>query len=95
MFSVELNVAAHAAVAAGEAIMKIYRDPSSDFSIERKADNSPLTIADRAAAGGMHSSCEQIPFGRSHWKKEFQLGSESLDKSSDATVEKKGVKSFP
>ncbi len=49
MFSVELTMATRAAVAAGEAIMNIYNDPSSDFSIERKADNSPLTIADKAA----------------------------------------------
>ncbi|MFR9649659.1 MAG: 3'(2'),5'-bisphosphate nucleotidase CysQ [Rikenellaceae bacterium] len=49
MFSLELEVAAHAAVAAGRAIIEIYSDPNSDFSVEKKADNSPLTIADRAA----------------------------------------------
>ncbi len=49
MLSIELTVATRAAVAAGEAIMNIYNDPQSDFSIERKADNSPLTIADKAA----------------------------------------------
>lgn len=38
-----------AALAAGENILSIYNDPASDFQIERKADNSPLTIADRAA----------------------------------------------
>ena len=32
---------------AGEAILEIYQ--SSDFGIEAKADNSPLTLADRAA----------------------------------------------
>ena len=36
-----------AAVLAGEEIMKIYLDPNSDFGIERKSDNSPLTIADK------------------------------------------------
>lgn len=29
--------------------MSIYNDPASDFQVERKADNSPLTIADRKA----------------------------------------------
>ncbi len=29
--------------------MRIYNDPSQDFGIERKADNSPLTLADKAA----------------------------------------------
>ena len=35
-----------AALKAGEKILSIYEDPKSDFEIERKADNSPLTIAD-------------------------------------------------
>lgn len=38
-----------AALQAGEKILSIYNDPASDFQIERKADNSPLTIADRKA----------------------------------------------
>lgn len=38
-----------AALRAGEKILSIYNDPASDFQIERKADNSPLTIADREA----------------------------------------------
>lgn len=29
--------------------MRIYQDPSKDFGIEEKADNSPLTLADKAA----------------------------------------------
>lgn len=37
-----------AALAAGEKILSIYNDPNSDFQVEKKADNSPLTIADRA-----------------------------------------------
>ena len=44
-----LSVAIRAALAAGQDIMKIYTDPSQDFGIERKADNSPLTLADKAA----------------------------------------------
>lgn len=38
-----------AALAAGKEILAIYNDPASDFEIEKKADNSPLTIADRKA----------------------------------------------
>lgn len=44
-----LAIATRAALAAGVDIMKIYDDPSADFGIERKADNSPLTRADKAA----------------------------------------------
>ena len=39
--------AIHAALQAGKEIMTVYTDPEADFEIERKADNSPLTIADR------------------------------------------------
>lgn len=38
-----------AAISAGHEILKIYNDPLTDFSIERKSDKSPLTIADKAA----------------------------------------------
>ena len=41
------EVAKEAAIAAGEEILNIYH--SGDFSIEAKADNSPLTLADKAA----------------------------------------------
>jgi len=44
-----LSVAIRAALAAGSDIMAIYNDPNQDFGIERKADNSPLTLADKAA----------------------------------------------
>lgn len=44
-----LALAIEASVAAGADIMQIYNDPSQDFGIERKADNSPLTLADKAA----------------------------------------------
>jgi len=40
-----IAIAKQAALDAGKAIMEIYR--SGDFSIDKKADNSPLTIADR------------------------------------------------
>lgn len=44
-----LYIAIRAAVDAGKSIMDIYTDPEADFEIERKADNSPLTRADKAA----------------------------------------------
>ncbi len=45
----ELQIAIEAAIEAGERILEIYNDPAADFEVERKADNSPLTKADRAA----------------------------------------------
>ncbi len=44
-----LDIAIRAALEAGRDIMAIYDDPKADFGIERKADNSPLTRADKAA----------------------------------------------
>ncbi len=44
-----INTAIKSAILAGKEILGIYNDPSSDFSIEKKADNSPLTIADKAS----------------------------------------------
>lgn len=44
-----IDAAITAAILAGREILKIYSDPAADFSVERKADNSPLTIADKAA----------------------------------------------
>ena len=42
-----LDLAVKAALMAGEEILKVYNDESSDFGVEIKADNSPLTIADK------------------------------------------------
>lgn len=42
-----LDSAIKAALLAGEEILKIYNDKASDFGVEIKADNSPLTIADK------------------------------------------------
>lgn len=42
-----LQIAITAALAAGEKILEIYLDPSADFQVEKKSDNSPLTLADR------------------------------------------------
>jgi len=44
-----INIAIKAAIKAGKEINRIYNDPGSDFSVEKKADNSPLTIADKAS----------------------------------------------
>lgn len=52
----ELTIAIEASLLGGREIIKIYSDPNSDFGIERKADNSPLTIADKAA----HKAIEEI-----------------------------------
>lgn len=42
-----LLTAIRASLDAGSEIMSVYTDPNADFEIEKKADNSPLTIADR------------------------------------------------
>ena len=44
-----LEIAKQAALEAGAEIMKIYTDPSQNFGIEKKADNSPITLADKNA----------------------------------------------
>ncbi len=44
-----LDLAIDASVYAGREILRIYSDPSQDFGIEMKADNSPLTLADKAS----------------------------------------------
>ncbi len=47
---------------AGDAIMDIYQDEAS-FGIERKADDSPLTRADRAANRIICDALAQLPVG--------------------------------
>ncbi|MEO8568957.1 MAG: 3'(2'),5'-bisphosphate nucleotidase CysQ [Ginsengibacter sp.] len=42
-----IQVARRASLQAGEAILKVYN--SGDFGVEMKSDNSPLTLADKAA----------------------------------------------
>ena len=51
----------HAALEAGNAILKVYH--SSDFIIEEKADSSPLTLADRRSHDVImkHLSAFEIP----------------------------------
>lgn len=45
----KLLIAIRAALRAGKVILEIYNDPLADFEIEKKADHSPLTIADKKA----------------------------------------------
>ena len=47
MIKNKLKIAIDASIAAGDEILEIYNNPNSDFQIERKSDNSPLTIADK------------------------------------------------
>lgn len=54
--------AIEAALRAGGQILSIYNDPSSDFQVERKADNSPLTIADRKAHETIVEILKDTPF---------------------------------
>lgn len=51
-----------AALEAGARILDIYNDPTSDFGIERKADNSPLTIADKEAHATIMSFLADTPY---------------------------------
>ena len=57
-----LETAIKAALEAGKAIMDIYNDPAADFEIERKADNSPLTIADRHSNETILSFLQASPY---------------------------------
>lgn len=54
--------AVKAALEAGTRILDIYNDPASDFGIERKADNSPLTIADKKAHATIMSFLSETPY---------------------------------
>jgi len=73
-----MQVAYRAALQAGEEILKVYE--SDDFSVERKNDDSPITLADRRAHNVIEAALEhtglpmlseegaEIPSGqRSHW----------------------------
>lgn len=57
-----LMAAIDAALKAGEKILSIYEDPASDFEVERKADNSPLTIADRKAHETITAILNETPY---------------------------------
>ncbi len=55
-------LAIDSALEAGRQILSIYQDPASDFQIERKADNSPLTIADRKAHETISRFLKDTPY---------------------------------
>lgn len=57
-----LYVAIRAAVEAGAKIMEVYTDPDADFEIERKADNSPLTVADRKSHEVIAGLLKETPY---------------------------------
>ena len=57
-----LLTAIRAALEAGKDIMTVYTDPNADFGIERKADNSPLTIADKKAHKKIVSILKATPY---------------------------------
>ncbi|MBO4986056.1 MAG: 3'(2'),5'-bisphosphate nucleotidase CysQ [Bacteroides sp.] len=54
--------AIRAALLAGDKILSIYDDPLSDFQVEKKADNSPLTIADRKANEAITDILRNTPY---------------------------------
>lgn len=58
----QLMTAVRAALRAGEEIMAIYTHPETDWEVERKADNSPLTLADRRAHAAIASLLEGTPW---------------------------------
>ncbi|MCB0736521.1 MAG: 3'(2'),5'-bisphosphate nucleotidase CysQ [Bacteroidetes bacterium] len=53
------------AIEAGKKILEIYRDESIDWEVDKKSDNSPLTIADKLAneiiCKGLNLLSSQIP----------------------------------
>lgn len=51
----------NAALRAGRAIMNIYTHPDLDWQVERKADNSPLTLADRESHRVIAEALESTP----------------------------------
>lgn len=57
-----LDIAIIASVDAGRVILSIYNDPIADFKIESKADNSPLTIADKQSNDCIVSHLQRTPY---------------------------------
>jgi len=61
-YSNYLYVAIRAAIDAGASIMNIYNKPDSDFAVELKSDNSPLTLADKASHEMITEALSVTPF---------------------------------
>uniref|UniRef100_UPI004026D7E0 3'(2'),5'-bisphosphate nucleotidase CysQ n=1 Tax=Alloprevotella sp. TaxID=1872471 RepID=UPI004026D7E0 len=57
-----LDTIIQAALRAGKAIMDIYTHPDLDWQVERKADNSPLTLADRKSHAIIAEALESSPY---------------------------------
>lgn len=57
-----LLTAIRAALEAGKEIMAVYTNPEADFKIEKKADNSPLTVADRKSHAIIAKFLQQTPY---------------------------------
>ena len=57
-----IRIALEAAIEAGHEILRIYNDPAQDFGIEKKADNSPLTLADKAAHACIVKHLTTMPY---------------------------------
>lgn len=51
-----------AALSAGKDILTIYNDPAADFQVEKKADNSPLTVADKKAHKTIAGYLQKTPY---------------------------------
>ena len=62
IFAPMLDTIIQAALRAGKAIMDIYTHPDLDWQVERKADNSPLTLADRKSHAVIAEALESSPY---------------------------------
>ena len=51
-----------AAIQAGKAIMEVYDSPQSEWQVESKADNSPLTLADRRSHEIISEALKKSPY---------------------------------
>ena len=51
-----------AAIQAGKAIMEVYDSPQSEWQVESKADNSPLTLADRRSHEIISEALKNSPY---------------------------------
>lgn len=56
------ELAIRAALRAGEAIMEVYAGSEADWEVERKADDSPLTLADRRAHAVIAAALAGSPY---------------------------------
>ena len=57
-----LYMAIQAALKAGVEIMNVYTNPKANFEMERKADNSPLTIADKKSHRVIVEELAALPY---------------------------------